>query len=352
MNKVVKNVIQGVAGTLAVAAAYGSFFVVDQTEHAVVTRFGKPKHVVLNPVFDDDSTEMRAAETEKDYAKEGIATSTGPGLYFKIPLLDSVKKIDNRIIQWDGYPEQLPTRDKKYLWVDTSVRGAIEDPLLFYRNVGSEEQMHARLDDVVDGITRNAISRRDLIEIVRSSNRPMQVTETELAESVNVGVIQEGRIVIMGEIAEEAQKVCEQYGFRVLDKGYLIKGLTYVDEVKTKVEERMISERSRLAEKYRSEGRGEAQKINGNRELREKEIVSEAYRKAQAIRGEAEAQAIRTYGEAYGTNPGLYEFMGTLDVYEHLGEHTSVIIGTDSDLFQFLKGPPTVEAESMDTRTE
>jgi modulator of FtsH protease HflC len=345
-----KQIRKGIAVTLVAAAAYGSFFVVDQKEHAVVTRFGNPKRVVINPAMNDAEAKQRAEQTAELYSKEGIGASFGPGLYLKFPFIDSVKRIDNRVLRWDGYPEQFPTRDKKYLWVDTTVRVAIEDPLKFYRNVETEEQMHGKLDDVIDSIARNVISSHNLIEIVRSSNRPMQVTEKELEESVQVGDISEGRKKLMDEICAESQKTCEQYGLRVLNEGYLIKGLTYVDEVRSKVEERMISERSRLAEKYLSEGRGEAQKIHGQRELKKKEIISAAYRESQIIRGEAEAAAIKTYGDAYGTDPELYKLLGTLEVYGKLGPHTSMVLGTDNDLFRYLKGPPVFKQKIPTTQ--
>lgn len=339
MNDTWKKIIKYGIATLVAMSISSSLFIVDQKEQAIVTRFGDPKKVILNPIKDDENSKKRIESIKEKYNNKNVTVSIGPGLYFKTPFIDRVNKFDRRILRWDGYPEQIPTKDKKYLWVETSVRWYIEDPLKFFTTVGTEDQAHARLDDIVDSTTRNALTYRDLIEIVRSSNRPMQVTEKELEETVQVGKISEGRNKITEEVYKESAKLCEQYGIRIVENGYLITGLTYIDDVKVKVEERMISERERLAEKYRSEGRGEAQKISGQRTLDEKTILSGAYRDAQIIKGTAEANSIQTYAKAYQQNPELYTFLKTLELYrESFGKDTKLILGTDNELLKYFKG--------------
>jgi len=326
-------------GAIAAITAWNSFFILDQTEQAVVTRFGNPKRVIVNPISNDERTINQTEDLKTKCRDEGIKVSEGPGVYLKAPFIDNVKRTDRRIMRWDGYPEQINTKDKKYLFIDTTLRWRVYDPLKFLRTVGTKEQAYARFDEVVDSITRNNITKRDLIEIVRSTNRPMQVTEKELEETVQVGNITEGREKIILAAGEEARKICDQYGVEIVEFGYLIKGLHYVEDVKTKVEDRMISERQRIAEKYRSEGRGEAQKIMGEKELAEKTIISEAYKTAQIIRGTGEAKSIEIYGETYSQDPTLYQFLGSLELYKKFDSKTSLLLGTDSEFLKYIKGP-------------
>jgi len=314
-------------------------YVVDQTEQAVVTQFGKPVRVIVNPIEGRDKDQM-LTELRDKYAEEGIGVTEGAGLHFKVPLIQSVRKFERRLLRWNGYPEQIPTKDKKYILVDCTARWYIKDPLQFLRSVGTEEQAHARLDDTVNSGTRNSITKRDLIEIVRTDNRQMQVAEEELRETTQVSEVTEGRPKIVAEITEAAITACDVYGIGIHSSGVLIKGLTYIQDVKDTVEKRMIEERLRIAEKYTSEGEGQYQKIMGDKEREVKTILSEAYKAAQEIEGEADAKATEIYAQTFGKDPEFYRFFKTLELYEeHLaGAKTRLILGTDNSLFELIKG--------------
>ncbi len=316
-----------------------SMYVVDQTEQAVVTQFGKPVMVIVNPI-EGREKERVLTELRDKYSKEGISVTEGAGMHFKVPLIQNVRKFERRLLRWNGYPEQIPTKDKKYILVDCTARWYIKDPLQFLRSVGTEEQAHARLDDTVNSGTRNSITKRNLIEIVRTDNREMRVAEEELRETTQVSPVTEGRPKIVAEITEAARKACEVYGIGIHSSGVLIKGLTYIEDVKTEVEERMIEERLRIAEQYTSEGEGEYQKIMGDKEREVKTILSEAYKTAQEIEGKADAEASDIYAKTFGKDPEFYKFFKTLELYEkHLGgEKTRLILGTDNSLFELLKG--------------
>ena len=199
---------------------------------------------------------------------------------------------------------------------------------------------HARLDDIIGSSTRNSITKRDLIEIVRTDNRQMRVAEEELRETTEVDRVSEGRPKIVAEITDTSKRACEDYGISIHSSGVLIKGLTYVQEVKEKVEERMIEERQRIAKKYISEGEGEYESIMGDKERDVKTILSEAYKTAQEIEGTADAEATEIYAKAFGKDPGFYRFWKTLELYEqHIGgEKTRLILGTDNSLLEIIKG--------------
>jgi membrane protease subunit HflC len=329
---------------LVVAAfiVWPSFYIVDQSQQAVVTMFGKPVKIILNPI-EDSRSQALTERLRKKYEDEGITVSTGAGLRMKIPYIQKAEKLERRLLRWNGYPEQIPTKDKKYIWVDSTARWYIEDPLQFLRSVGTEEQAHARLDDIIDSTTRNSITSRNLLEVVRSDNRPMQVAEEELQETTQVGKVTEGREAIVKEITVVSSKACEEYGIRIHEDGVLIKGLIYVETVKEKVEDRMIEERLRIAKKYTSEGEGEYERIMGDKERDVKTILSEAYRTSREIEGEADAKATEIYAAAYSKDPEFYRFWKTLELYETSlgGEKTKLMLGSDNGLFEYLKGPKT-----------
>ena len=316
-----------------------SMYVVDQTEQAVVTQFGKPVRVIINPIEGRDKNQM-LAELRNKYAEEGIGVTEGAGLHFKMPLIQSVRKFERRLLRWNGYPEQIPTKDKKYILVDCTARWYIKDPLQFLRSVGTEEQAHARLDDTINSGTRNSITKRDLVEIVRTDDRQMRVAEQELQETTEVSSVTEGRPKIVAEITEAAIAACDVYGIGIHSSGVLIKGLTYIQDVKDTVEKRMIEERLRIAEKYTSEGEGQYQKIMGDKEREVKTNLSQAYKTAQEIEGVADANATEIYAAAYGKDPEFYRFFKTLVLYEeHLaGAKTRLILGTDNSLLDLIKG--------------
>ena len=306
------SLITALVIVIALLVISGAVYTIDETQQVVITQFGEP---IGKPITD-------------------------AGLHFKIPFIRQANYFDKRILEWDGNPNQIPTKDKKYIWVDTTARWYIEDPLRFYRSVGTEEQAHARLDDIIDASTRNSITKRELIEIVRTDNRPMRVAEEELQETTQVGQVSEGRPKIVAEITEASRQACAEYGISIHESGVLVKGLTYVDSVKEKVEERMIEERLRIAKKYTSEGEGEFEKIMGDKEREVKTILSEAYKTAKDIEGEADAKATKIYADAFGKDPDFYRFWKTLELYQGAvgGEKTRLLLGTDNPLLELLKG--------------
>jgi membrane protease subunit HflC len=294
---------------LALIIVGSGLYTVDMTEQVVITRFGKP---VGGPV------------------KE-------PGLHWKLPVIETVNSFEKRVLEWDGDPNQIPTKDKKYIWVDTYARWRIVDPLKFFQSVRNEANAHGRLDDIIDAATRDYTTAHVLLEVVRNSNREMAMAEgeMELAEEVRTP-IQWGREKITRQILERASEMVPQYGIELVD--VRIKHINYIEEVRQKVYERMISERTRIAEKYRSEGQGKKAEIEGEMGKELQRITSEAYRKAQEIEGGADAEATKIYASAYNKDPGFYSFLNTLDTYkETLDETTWLILSTDSEYLRYLK---------------
>ena len=292
-----------------------SAFTVDATEQAIILQFGEP---VGKPINVD--------------GKEA-------GLHFKIPFIQTVVSFDNRVLEWDGDENQIPTSDKKYIWVDTFARWRIADPLKFYQSVRSEITAQSRLDDIIDSATRNYISEHLLIDAVRNTNRKM---ETTLAEQVSFGTetaaqnIAAGREKIMQLILKKAAESMPEFGIELLD--VRIKRVNYIAEVRQKVYERMISERKRIAEKFRSEGQGKKAEIDGERQKELQKITSEAYRTAQEIKGKADAEATRIYANAYNKDPDFYSFIQTLDTYKStIGNNSTLILNTDSDFLKYFK---------------
>ncbi len=299
----------GVLIFLALIILASGLYTVDMTEQVVITRFGKP---VGTPV------------------KE-------PGLHWKRPFVEKVNSFEKRILEWDGNPNQIPTQDKKYIWVDTYARWRIADPLKFFQSVRNEQGAQGRLDDIIDAATRDYVTAHPLLEIVRNSNREMATAEAEmeLAEEVRIP-IQWGREKITRQILEQAAKMVPQYGIELVD--VRIKHINYVEEVRKKVYERMISERTRIAEKYRSQGQGKKAEIEGEMEKELQRITSEAYKKAQKIKGKADAEATKIYAQAYNKDPEFYSFLKTLDTYKQtIDDRTWLILTTESDYLKYLK---------------
>ena len=294
---------------IAVIFALSSFYKVKMTEQVIITRFGKPVG----------------------------KTVSNPGLHIKKPFIEKVNRFEKRLLEWDGDPNQIPTKDKKYIWVDTYARWRIADPLKYFQSVHNEAGAQARLDDIIDAATRDAITEHPLLEVVRNSNRTMSMAESEmkLAEDVKAKIIW-GRNGITKQILERASKMVPQYGIELVD--VRIKHINYVEEVRKKVYERMISERTRIAEKYRSEGQGKKAEIEGRMEKELQRITSEAYRKAQEIKGEADAEATGIYAEAYNRDPEFYSFYKTLETYRNtLKENSWLILSTKNDYLKYLK---------------
>lgn len=330
-----KPLYKGLATILGATALYGSFFVVDQTQQAVVTQFGNPVRAIINPIVDDEKKEKKLKES---YEKQGITFSKGPGLKFKLPFIQKVERFDRRIMFWAGYPEEITTKDKKYIWVDSMSPFYIEDPVEFLRKVRTLTAAHGRLDDMVEPTIREGVTSNSLAEIVRNSDRKLEFSEEELQGSSKSETekVQKGRERIVAEMYAKAAKDCEQYGLRIVD--VQLTGLNYVSSVKESIEANMKAERQRIAEKYKSEGRGNQKDIEGQKELDLKDINSTAYRTAQGIRGVADASAIRIYAGAYEKDPEFFQFLRSLEVYRRL-EGSTLIIGMDNDLMRYFKSP-------------
>jgi membrane protease subunit HflC len=312
MKTTTKTLLLVGAALVALLVVLDSAYVVSETNQAIITQFGEPIG--------------------------GAVTSAG--LHFKAPFIQKTNYFEKRWLEWDGDPNQIPTKDKKYIWVDTYCRWRISDPLVFFQRVHDERGAHSRLDDVVDGDTRNVIANFDLIEVVRSTNRPFEATEDAalLDFSEVVGKIQTGREKIARLILESSAKITPTFGIELKD--VQIKRVNYVDEVQRKVFDRMIAERKRIASKYRSEGDGKSAEIRGQKERELKRIVSEAYRKAQETKGKADAEATKVYAQAYSLDAEFYQFLKTLETYRvTLEKETWLILSTDSEFLKYLKGP-------------
>jgi len=289
----------------------GAAYQVGEVEQVIITQFGEP---VGDPVVE-------------------------PGLHFKMPLIQDTNYFDKRFLEWDGNPNQMPTKDKRFIWVDTYARWQIVDPLKFFQRLRDERGAQSRLDDILDGEVRNAVARYDLIELVRSTNRPPEDVPVESEEEAAVlSQIEMGRPAIVNEILKAAQGRTADLGIEILD--IRLKRLNYVDEVQKDVFARMIAERQRIAELYRSQGQGEAARIRGEQERDLQRIQSEAYRTAQEVRGKADAESTTIYAEAYNRDPDFYGFVKSLETYERtIDAQTFFVVGTDSDLLKYLRTP-------------
>lgn len=290
-----------------------ALFIVDETKQVVITQFGKP---VGNPI-------------------------TSAGLNFKTPFIQEAHYFEKRLLAWDGDPNQIPTKDKKYIWVDTMARWKIVDALKFLQSVGNELSANSRLDDIINSATRDAVTSHQLVEAVRNSNRILEnkelLGEDAIVSEEALERIEIGREQLTRSILDKAKVLAPQYGIEILD--VRIKRVNYVIDVRNKVYDRMIAERKRAAEKYRSEGIGKSAEIEGQIGKELKLITSEAYRKAQAIVGKADAEAISIYAGSYTQDPEFYSFLKTLETYKNTIDATStIILTTDSEYYKYLKG--------------
>jgi len=305
---------------------WNSFYTISMTEQVIITQFGK----VRGSTIDE------------------------PGLHFKTPFLDTVNRFDKRILEWDGRPSPMTTRDKQYLEMDTFARWRITDPLQFLIRMRDERSAQSRLDDIIGSNTMSTVANHDLIELIRTDkNRKVNPSAlpagTEAAPLIS---IREGRIAIEELILKQAQPVVKEFGIEILDVRF--KRLNYSPGVLEKIYDRMISEREQIAARFRSEGEGEAARISGTRALELNRITSEAYRKIQEIRGASEAKASAIYSEAFASSPKaaeFYAFQKTLETYSKTaGPDTTVVFSTGSDLFRLMKTvtplPPAVVGKS------
>ncbi|WP_415720523.1 protease modulator HflC [Photobacterium ganghwense] len=301
----------------ALLAAKGTLYTVSEVEQVIITQFGKP---VGQPI-------------------------TNAGLKVKIPFIQEVNTIDKRILEWDGNPSDMPTKDKLYISVDLFARWRITEPLQYFLRLRDERSAQSRLDDILGSETRNAVAKHELIEIIRTSKDRLPLRDPLLAEGDsdltmgNLVPIHKGRQVVEDEIFMAAADKVRVFGIELLDIRF--KRINYNASVRPKIYDRMISERRQIAERFLSEGYGEAARIRGNRVRDLNKIQSEAYRKVEEIRGIADAKAAAIYAQAYNQSPqavSLYEFTRTLQVYKTImSKNTTLVLSTDSDLFKFLK---------------
>jgi modulator of FtsH protease HflC len=304
----VSIIILAIIGIVIFSAAY----VVDETEQVVVTQFG------------------RAVGDAK----------TAPGLYFKIPMIQHANYFPKNLQAWDGEPGQVPTLDKTFIVVDAFARWKIVDPLKFFQTVNNMAGAMGRLDDIIDSSVRNFVTSYPLIETVRMTNRELDITEVgvDLVKDTSpLGEVTFGRSNITKGVLEQARPKLLEFGIDLVDVKFKL--LNYVEEVEKTVYARMIAERKQIAEKFRSEGKGEARKIEGDMEKDLKEIESGAYRRAQEIKGKSDAEATLIYARSLGKDPEFYSFLQTLDIYkETMDKTTSLVLSTDSELLRFFKG--------------
>ncbi|HDM78798.1 MAG TPA: protease modulator HflC [Deltaproteobacteria bacterium] len=300
---------------------FSGLYVVDETEQVVITQLGKP--------------------VGKPIKKAGI--------HLKLPFIQTANKFEKRILKWDGSPNQIPTKDKKYIWVDTTARWRIKDPLLFMERVGTIKTALSRLDGIIDSVVRDHVSDNLLIQLVRSegwkeqeeslSTELLTIEKTATAKPMDEMTTKNlpGREMITRAMLADASKLVPKYGIELID--IRIKRINYVASVQRKVFDRMISERQRIAAQYRSEGEGEKAAILGKMRKELDRISSEAYKRSQEIKGKADAEVTKIYGDAFGKDPAFYSFFKTLEIYrKYPNKNTSIIITTDSDFYSFLKG--------------
>jgi membrane protease subunit HflC len=314
--KSILSLILFIASVAVLVGLMGSLYTVSEIEQVIITQFGKP---VGEPI-------------------------TTAGLKFKVPFIQEVNPIDKRILEWDGSPSDMPTKDKLYVSVDMFARWRITDPLQYFLRLRDERSAQSRLDDILGSETRNSVAKHELIEIIRTTKDRVPLQDTSLQDANNVvGVllpIEKGRVEVEQEIFKAAAPKVAVFGIELLDVRF--KRVDYNKSVRPKIYDRMVSERRQIAEQFRSEGNGEAARINGNRERDLQKIQSEAYRKVEEIRGEADARATEIYAKAYNQSPEavkFYEFTRTMETYKSIiTTNTTLILSTDSELFKFLKG--------------
>ena len=310
MTKQTKYILIGIAVFVLFIVFSDALYVVSETNQVIITQFGEPIG----------------------------GTISNPGIHIKVPFVQKANYFEKRWLEWDGDANQLPTSEKKYIWVDTYARWRIKDPLIFLQRVRDERGAHSRLDDIIDGETRNAIANYDLFEIVRSTNREFEIIEEIIALDIPeiTKKIETGRDMIAQGILEKSSLITPEYGIELKD--VKIKRVNYVEEVQRTVFDRMIAERQRIAAKYRSEGDGKSAEIRGQKERELQIIQSGAYKTAQEIKGKADAEATKIYAEAYNLDPEFYQFMKTLETYRVImDKETWLLMSTDAEFLKYLK---------------
>lgn len=307
-----KMTVLGVITVIVALVAYSSAFVVDEAEQAIIVQFGEPRGDVIGE----------------------------PGLHWKLPFIQEVRRYDKRLLIWDGDVTQIPTLGREFIQVDTTARWRIVDPLQFLRSVRDELGGRTRLDDIIDSVVRDIVSGTELEEIVRSGDWNVDVEELDEVEQERDDVVltkrpKLGRERLEAEILKSASLRMSELGIELKD--VRIKRINYIDSVRRQVENRMISERQAIAERFRAEGQGRSLEITGEMEKELRRIHSEAAREAEEIKGKADAEAIRIYGEAFGADPEFYAFIRTLETYRALGDNATLMVRADSDFFRYLE---------------
>jgi membrane protease subunit HflC len=304
--KTIASIILGLAILITLST---SVYITNEAEQVIITQFGRPVGEV----------------------------KTEAGLHLKVPFIQQANYFEKRFLEWDGVANQVPTRDKRFIWVDTYARWRISDPLLFFQRLRDERGAETRISAIIDGETRNSVARHDLVEVVRNSNRATAdilldaEEETAILEEILIG-----RTAIQREIREAAQTSLNDLGIELLD--VRLKRINYVEEVQVDVFQRMIAERQRIASRYRSEGEGETARIDGERERELQRIQSVAYREAEELRGQADGEATRIYAAAYNRDADFYAFLKSLETYDLTADPSSILIlTTDSELLRFVK---------------
>jgi membrane protease subunit HflC len=297
---------------VALFFTFNAAFVIDQAEQGILVQFGEPIGDVI----------------------------TEPGLHWRVPFVQEVRRFDKRLLAWDGDVSQIPTLGREFIIVDTTARWRISDPLQFLRSVRDETGARTRLDNILDSATRDIVSGTELEEIVRSADWQVDVDDLDEEELSALGETNlerptKGRVQLEQEMLAAASQLMPGLGIELVD--VRIKRINYIDSVRVQVESRMISERQSIAARFRSEGQGRSEEILGDMERQLRLITSEAERKAQEIIGKADAEATRIYGNAYGADPEFYTFSKTLESYLALGDNTTLMIKADSDFFRYLE---------------
>jgi membrane protease subunit HflC len=311
---------------IGIYVAFSSVYTVSEVEQVIITQFGKPVGVPI----------------------------TSAGLKLKLPYIQDVNPIDKRVLEWDGSPSDMPTKDKLYISVDLFARWRITDPLQYFLRLRDERSAQSRLDDILGSETRNAVAKHELIEIIRTTKDRVPLRDALLTDAErdlgSLVPIQKGRNLVEQEIFAAAAEKVRVFGIELLDIRF--KRINYNESVRPKIYDRMISERRQIAERFLSEGNGEAARIRGNRVRDLNKIQSEAYRQVEEIRGLADAKATEIYARAYNQSreaAAFYEFTRTMQAYKTIiEENTTLVLSTDSDLFKFLKGmDPGGDAASL-----
>lgn len=306
-----KQILFGLLAFFVLLCLLFSTFTVKEYEQVVVTQFGRPIGNAL----------------------------TTPGIKFKLPFIQTANVFEKRFMEWVGDPNQLPTKDKKFIFVETYARWQITDPLQFFKRLTNERGAQSRLDDILDGETRNVVAKNNIEELVRSSNRKPELDSIGEVLGDSLVKVNVGRDKMQAMILKSANKQAIELGIKILD--FRFKRINYVKEVQTQVYERMKSERFRIADKFRSEGQGEASKINGDKEKELKNIQSAAFKKSEEIKGKADANAASIYASAYNQSAqakALYGFLKSMETLDKtFSEKTSVILSTNSEIYQYLK---------------